>query len=397
MSPDKGTFGLSLDLALTLIKSGDINGARSKLGLPSDVVTDQEFVKAMVSLGHGMDLFARGDHPEAVEYLQQALEVINHSQDQEAKFLLTTLASFAQGISKLLGGDAHGAYPLLQISAKAIEDLGFFLPDLRKVAFSCRATCYVALARASMNASDLGSAESWLGKASDQYQQLLPLLDPENREHIMSFVEIYGSKIELATLFAFLDLQVLDFDDMESRLKTVDEDASKLSTFARKLESQSLEGVARVLLLLYSILKRVLDIERHILTSRSPLNKEKIQEVKALGRELSKAKDLAEKSGDRGRGSLFMIDRLQSLLRNLLALGRVGKEDFGRFGGIVSLCSLVLLVLVVQFTIKPTGSASLIYFLGEVIVSLIVGFGYGAIRFRPLLKLYSEVFRSKSK
>ena len=397
MSPDKGSFGLSLDSALTLLKGGDIEGARSKLGLPSVAVTDREFVQGMVSLEQGINLFAQGRHPEALGYLQAALAVINHSQDQEAKFLLRTLTSFAEGISKLLGGDAHGAYPLLDISAKAIEGLGFFLPDLKKVAFSCRAACYVALARASINASDLGAAESWLGKTSDQHQQLLPLLDPKNKEDIPSFVEIYGSKIEFANLFAFLDLQVLDLDDMESRLKIVDEDASKLSSFAQKLESGSVEGVAKVLLLLYSILKRVLNIERHIFAARSPLNKDKMQEVRALGRELSKAKDLAERSGERGKGALFMIDRLQRLLQNLLALGRVGKEDFGRLGGIISLCSLVLLVVVVQFTIKPTGSASLIYFLGEVIVSLIVGFGYGAIRFRPLLKLYSEVFRSKSK
>ena len=381
--------------ALSLLKIGDIKIARMKLGLPLNLLTDEEFIQGMISLEQGVNLFKQGKQPEAVEHFQKVLPIINNSTDEETKVFVNIMSNFAEGISRLLKGDAYGALPFLDISADAIERLSFFLPGLDKVTFSLKATSYIALARANLNAGDITSAESWIGKAYGEYEQLFALLDPENKEDIPGFVEIYTSRIEVANLFAFLDIQSLDLDNMEQHLKTVSEDVSKLEHFVEKIQPGPFQKVARTILILHSVLKDLYSIESDLVFGRSPVNKNRIEKLQRVAQDLFKAKEIAEKAGERGKGILYPINQLSKIRQNLLKIGKIGKEEFGRFAGIVSLCSLIVLIIVVHLTIRPSGFTALLYFLGQLILSLIVGFGYGAIRFRPLLKLYSEALKTK--
>ena len=86
------------------------------------------------------------------------------------------------------------------------------------------------------------------------------------------------------------------------------------------------------------------------------------------------------------------------MIEQLLHIGqKAGKKDFGRFGGMVSLVGILVLHFAVHFTVQPTGLQAIWYFLGEVIVGLVVGFGYGALKFKPLLSLYADTIQAKSK
>jgi hypothetical protein len=65
--------------------------------------------------------------------------------------------------------------------------------------------------------------------------------------------------------------------------------------------------------------------------------------------------------------------------------------------GPIALCALVLQITIVHLTIKPAGYAAILFFLGEIIVSLIVGYGYEALKFKPLLNLYADTIKRKTK
>jgi len=49
--------------------------------------------------------------------------------------------------------------------------------------------------------------------------------------------------------------------------------------------------------------------------------------------------------------------------------------------------------VLVHFTINPGENTALFYFLDELIILLIIDFGYGALKFRLLIKLLSEMMK----
>jgi hypothetical protein len=59
--------------------------------------------------------------------------------------------------------------------------------------------------------------------------------------------------------------------------------------------------------------------------------------------------------------------------------------------GAASFFTFLLLIVVVRYVIEPPGLLWFAYFLGCLLVALITGFGYGALRFVPLLAKYKEV------
>jgi tetratricopeptide (TPR) repeat protein len=378
-----------------LLKKGDIEGARIKFGLSSNLVTDEEFIHGMISLEQGLILFVQGRQPEAVEHFRKALPIINKSTYKEAKTLIKALIGFAEGYSKLLKGDAYGALPLLGMSTEVIEKFSFFEPELKNAVISLKATSYAALARASLNEGDISAAESWIGKEYDQHEQLLALLNPANEADYIGFVEIYGSRLETAVLFAFMALQSLDLDRMEKRLKSATDNEARLSEFVDKIQSGPMQNVAIVILKLYSVLRDLHKMEKALVFDRSPLNKNRIEIFQHISRELYDAKEIAKRAGERGKGYLYTIDQLEKIRKNLLIAGKIEMRDFGRFAGIISVCALVALMFVLYITIRPSGLLAFLYFIGATIMSLIAGFGFGALRFRPLLKLYLDAVKTK--
>ena len=87
---------------------------------------------------------------------------------------------------------------------------------------------------------------------------------------------------------------------------------------------------------------------------------------------------------------------MKRLNDSFFIIGKVKKNDFGRMSGPIVLCALVLQITIVHLTIKPAGNAAILFFLGEIIVSLIVGYGYEALKFKPLLNLYADTIKRKT-
>jgi len=71
--------------AIRLFKIGDIKGARLKLGLPPELVGDEEFIQGMDSLEQGLNLFIEGRQPEAIKHFQIAVPFIRDCYDKKRK------------------------------------------------------------------------------------------------------------------------------------------------------------------------------------------------------------------------------------------------------------------------------------------------------------------------
>ena len=383
-----------LDKACNFLKNKDIPNARKILGIPENQLSNIDFINGLISLEKGIDSAVAGHQSEAFENLKKALPLINLLPDAEIKLILKTIISFCEGMIRLLDGNAHGAFPYFNVSADILEKMSYFNPYLQKSCYLYKAACYVSIARACLNNGDVEGAESKVGSLNNHYSQLLKLLKENNEEDIIYYSEIYGSKVEFSIVFALIDLQCFDFDNMERRLNIASEAASKVQILISNIKYDDQQRILKSLLIMYNVLKDLLDIVKNVFANRNPLTKSQINKLKNIQTDLFNAKNLSREAGIRGQGLVITINRIIDIQSNLLRIGKINKRDFGRFSGIISLVSLVLLIVIVHLIIRPPGFNKPIIFFGELIISLVAGFGYGALRFKSLLGLWSKAARN---
>lgn len=397
MSNESTVNEKGLNLALALARKQDVEGARIVLNVPKEI-TDEKLLDVLVGLDKGLELFRNQNHIASLEYFQKAFSIVEAFGDDEAKFVIRMLSQFAEGLSALFSGDAHTAAKLLNIGSKAVERMCFFYPEFKIASFSYKAASLMALARTHLNAADIPAAEGVMGEASNVHDEFLMYLNLENSGNAMAYSEIYGTRLENAFLFIMMvDLPSLDLSMWRKRLEIVRADKISLEEYIGTVP----KGPIQIILSQYPIIFKVLD---HLLSSlevailkKRPFNKEEVNTLVNTDAELAHVKQLLQKCGERGKGMLFNIDTLSRLQQNLLQVGKLTTQDFGRFSGIVAFVSFIVLIVIMHFTVEPTGWTGLVYYLGALIISLIAGFGYGALRFRPLLTILANAIDKESK
>lgn len=381
--------------ALQSLKEGNVNAAKSLMGIQLNQVSDATFIDGMRSLEKGISYLLKGHHPQAVEPLRKSLLVVNLSSDNEAKFFVSVLTDFADGISKLLSGDAHSAVSLLNLSTDAIERLNFFIPGFEKLALSFKAAAQIALARTFLNAGNLSEAEACFGIVNNVYNELFKLLNESDENDISSLAEVFPSRIEFSLLFMSFDLAALDFESIKLRLDSTKDNYHKLIKILPKVPENPIKSALEIICILYTVYEILCSIGRRIIIERKPLTKTEIVELTDIDRKLFEARQIANDSGERGKLFLFSINQLSRLQERFLEIGKVRKNDFGRLSGFLTLGALMVQVFLVHITIHPIGNTALLFYLGEIIIALIVGYGYEAIKFKPLIELYSEALKAK--
>jgi hypothetical protein len=382
-----------LSKAIELVKKSNLSSARLVLEIDENQISNNDFINQIIALEHGFDLATIGNQVEALVHFKKALPIINHLKDPELRIILLTIVAFCEGVTRLLNGDAHGALSFFNAGTEIIEKLSFFNPYLEKSYLYFRAICHMALVRIYLNNGDIHNAESSIGNVYNQFDQLIKLLNEKDIEDNGYFADIYGANIEYAIVLASLDLQSLDFENMDRQLKSASKSVSKLTELLDKIDDNQIKRILEALLNIYTVLKDLHRITKNLIILRSPLNKNDIIKINDIGTLLFNTKKLAELSGERGRGVVNAINRLEKFRLNLLSVGKINKSDFGRFSGIVSLITLIILIIVIHLIIRLPELNKPGVLLLEVIMSLITGFGYGAIRFRSLLKIYSNIIK----
>jgi hypothetical protein len=290
----------------------------------------------------------------------------------------------------LMEGDAHGAIGFLNVSSQELEQIKFYLPDLAPLALSSKAAGHIAVARSHLNAGNFPLAEQSLGRARAVYDDLLGGLGPSNAKNAPGYAEIFGNRVEVSLLFMREDFAAMDVPALGHRLASVQDDAGKLEQLLGLLPSGSITKMLKsyvVLVSVYATLHRTLEA---LLIHRRPLKRQEVEALISAGDRIRDTRQLAQSAGDRGKMAAYALDLLARQQRNLLEWGRSATRDFGRFSGPIALGALVVLLFVVHLIVRPEGVVALLYFLGCLIAALITGFGYNALRFRPLIKLFSE-------
>ena len=388
---------LTIDSAINYAKSGNIESARLSIGLSAED-NDEIVLNTLMSIEKALYLFRNQKHLEAHEYFKKALPVIEKCSDSASKQIIITMSKFSEGLVALYNGDAHLATKLFSVSSSDIEKICFLIPEFELSALSYKAASLIALARAHINAADISTAEKILGRVRNIYDEYLNNLDPMEDKHAIGFAEVYGLRCEIAFQFIVLiDLPSLDLDNWDNRLKNIENDIKLLKKYIHKIPDGPIWCLINQYPSVYSIFKRLNKSLKIITYERRPFKKEEIENLVKIDEELFNSKQEILKSGNRGKGLIFIIDQLLRLHNNLLKLGKSATRDFGKFSSVIAFIFLSILVIIIHLTIKPSGFYGVLCFFLAFIISLVSGFGFGALRFIPLIKLFSDAINNSHK
>lgn len=380
-------FDLSALFSLT--KNGKINAAKTLIKITDNQLNDALFIEYVISLENFINLFISGRQPEAFQYISNIDKLLSFSNDDSLKFFLNTLLNFSEGLRRLLAGDVWKAASLFDDGSKDIERMSFFIPEFKKFGLTYKALAKIAIVRIHINAGNIESAENISGEVNEIYDEMLKTLDIKKESDMSGFAEVFASKLELTIFFTTYDYLVYDFDSMKNRLDKARVYKEELLKYTNKIQDGPIKSLFFASIKIHSVYEIFYDLSKKIIISREPFNKKDNKKLINVGKFLLDAKDLSVNSGIRGQGYLAMINQLISIHKNLCLAGKISKKDFGRFSGTISVLAFTLLFVMIQIFIKPSEQLQVVYLVSEIMLSLIVGFGYGALKFQPLLKLLS--------
>jgi hypothetical protein len=377
----------SLEQSINFLKSGDIQAARDCLGIISEIVPDELLLQGLMAFDRAISNLQRNELVDARKNLGDAACVIEVCNDTKARMLISLLTSQVEGQFKLLSGDAHGAAEHFESTANAVEALSFFSTELQQQVHLLRGVSFLALARASLNAGDQSGAETWAGKADDQYQRLKQLVALQDPKDAFLVIQIHNQRLEFATTFALIDFGVLDFEMAKRRIDSVSSDRTELERVLQALTQDPLRYQLEAVLALHVACSGIVTLGRSLILGQR-ITRDDLTALEELEQCLFLGYEAARKAGESSIGLRRAISRLDRMKNGLMRVAQsTTKEQRGRQGGRVSFACFVVLVLLGYLTGWTAGWFGAWFVLASLIMSLIAGFGFSSLRFRPFLQL----------
>lgn len=306
--------------ALRHLRERDLASSREVLGITVKQAEEVGFAECMMALEEGLNLLLSGHHSQALQPLRKAIPLVQMSTDEEARFIMPILVNFADGISRLLQGDAHKAVKQLKLSGDAVKRLNLFIPGLEKLLISCRVGAEIALAKAAINIGDVSEAESIYGRVNRIHQELLSKLDETNPKDFPSFNEIYATQVEFSLLRMRIDLEVLDFDSLDRHIEASQLSRSNMNKFIDRIPENPIKDATEIIRFLFDVIEIYSRVGRRIILDRHPLSESGARELIEADKMLFEAAQKARLAEDRGRMFLYAINQLKRLGESFLKL-----------------------------------------------------------------------------
>jgi len=380
-------------IAIDLLKKGEVKNAKEILEISDAEMSDEKFIRQLTSLSTALELSANDKIIDSVPHFQSSNDLVEICNDQEIKILVPILLQYGQGITYLHSGDTYGAYQLFQYVTTSLNQLAFYDATFKKFALSTQAGAAIAIARTNLNIGNLEEAQKWMANAESTYDELLKLLDTDNPEDYGAFVEAFGLPVEVSIVWASIDLHALDVESSMNRLKSVNSKLKNLKLYTDKLTDGSTKNVSTSVIIIYENLYNLIEVVNDLFEENKELSKENLQTIKNVIYNLTNAKEIALKAGERGHGTASLINQLIRYSKNLISTNSVGKKEINKFAGLIAFLSFIIILLLVNYVFQPEQVLGLGYFFGSLLLSLIIGYGFGALKFMPLINTYKETLK----
>ena len=378
------------DRIIALVKQGNLIDARLIAGLDDSNAPNENFVAAVMSLDQARDVLKKGRHAQAAPHLLSTLTVFGKTSNKALLFKLNILCKFCVGMSNLFAGDTYGAKRLFDEAASDLNGASFIDNNYKVAAYSIKAAAYIALYKIFLSIGEIDKAEDASAEAEAVYRDLLKLDITRKAAKNNAILEANSVAPELAINGALQRLSCLDVEPAMAKLEGAREAYNELRKIINDVGDTTISFVLKANLSLYDAFVGLCQVSKVILKGKNIISRKEYLLIERVVVQLSDARNFATKARERGRIYLFTINQLERYASNLTEIGRMTKNDFGRYSGAVSLISFFLCCVLLRFVADPAWLNSKVHFIGVIIISLVVGFGYGAIRFKSLISLVAD-------
>lgn len=380
--------------ATELIRQGKIKDAKVRLSVPDVALEDQDFCNQLIELEHGFRLWRSQRHGEAAPHFAQATKLISVIVNHETKAILQFISSTSHGIFALNTGDTTTALKNLEAANSYVKPLTVNHPDFILLSWGVQSAAYASLAQFHASRGEFGNVEKIYGRISVLYSDIKGYLERHEIKEPEPYAEIYGVLLEFHLVISYHEIMLLNFQNAKMRLNSAKNDATKFREYLEKLGDNAFKTVCESISILYDIFIILCDASEHLMEQKNEPTKELIASLENLPDMFFQAKDAALKSGPRAENLVNYIRNLQIYSDGITRMAKPRKKPAIEIGSIIFLLSFIILVTFTQYVIQPSDSTMIIYLVSIFFVSLIGGFGYGALRFLPLLNQYQKLLEA---
>jgi len=360
------------------------------LGILPGAATPAVATAAFVELDKSFDLVASGRLSETPPLLQRCSAFILMSQNADVKAGFAMLHLIAMAARDLAAGNAHGALANMSSVKAVAETAAFFDTSLKKPLLVLENFIAVSVMRILVSRGDIGALRRAIPIVRSRQEEAIRLLDDTSEADVQSLVHLYSTRVELGVVLAVADLCAYELAGARKDLSSVEGDVSRLNELYPRHYANSTRRLVEAELEQYEALASIVDLAETLVCKRRPYNRaERTRAGEVLDR-LCRARELAEGAGDTGSGTANLVVSLHSMVVNMEHLGVGGARDFGRYGGVVAGIAYVPLITLAWVLYRPEGWWLGFTLLVTLVLALVVGFGAGAIRFRPFVKTLAE-------
>lgn len=383
------TLGKSLDL----FNDGKIQESKQTFGISNSLMSVDEFITHFTSIDTGLKLISKHRIIEAIPHLETGKKLIEISNDAEAKFVISILIEFGHGLKHLHSGDPYLAHQIFERVSAASKKMSVFDIYIKRFALSAEAASCIALSRIYMSSGNIDEVKRWQSEAEFVYEEYKEILNDDEPDDIPAFIEIYSYQIEIACFWIYMDLQVVDFENVNRVINSSQNNYLKLKTLIESQDIKNVDKISIALMNVYECFIEISQIYEDIVYKQKRINKIAILNLKSTTSKLYETKELLLKCGLRGQGLIWFVKQMESLTNNLMKINYSFKKDFGLHSGLITGLSFIIISLFMKIFLNVT-DFTLAHFGCIFLLSLIIGFGIGAIKFVPLIKIYNDTLKN---
>jgi hypothetical protein len=374
------------------------------------------------------------DLDKVLPLLEQSMEQVgSHAIPEELKPILESLWTFFKAIMTMRAGDFAGAIPSLDSAVTEFDRLGF--PVQRDISIGMREYCIAIVALRNANigtaAEHFAKTKSFLeraGKFSSRFEMMIGLMEPDalfvagvqammsldyanakvliNQaaqaseaaaqkyfEKDSSEFHSFMGQAEIQRTFYIYTESSRNFNKFDFDAITAISDLAAPARKGRELLQKGDMGNAQVrLLLLLSegfvpLLESIQDLAGLMQKLFGSTVKADFKTLKPINEKLRTANGHFSKGGAQTVSMVRFCDQLSDQVKNLERLARPDKKDFGKFAGVITCALFLPIFLVISWANQQLHIGLDSYrLLGScLMLALVGGFGFGALRFKNFL------------
>lgn len=353
-------------------------------------------LQSVWSYAHAMNGVITGSSTfeQAFELFQQAAEGFDSLRLENLRDLSIGFAIYSQAITDMRQMNISQAIDRLRSVEQYLEHAGKYSRKFKPLIDHMKPETLFASAVRPLQELDFATAGTLTEEAANAADYVADTYyddDEMEKSVFRGYGHLYRAFYEL--FLSNRELQLYEFDRIAQNTKLVRKATrAREALVAAKDFSEPVRiaaNLSEILELLTEVVQGLAQIMKKVFESR--ITPERL-ELGELRQKLQRARDFASKAGPQGAVFIRFSEQLANQTKNLERLVRPTKKDFGIYSGLVAAGVFVLVLLVTAWTNSAFGLGLVAERLitTNLVLALIAGFGFGAVKFRNLIFARNE-------